>query len=239
MSYYTEVLASQPKMYFRLGDSTGAFMNVMGGNNGTVNGTITIGVAGAIANDPDTSISLAGNGNIQISSSAVTSFTDLFSIQAWVRQTNGTASIGAFGDAIWGKGSGAPFVWVTGSNASPAGRVVLAKADNRDIVATTSAHITDTAWHHVVVTYAHNVAAKIYVDGVDSGGTPTYDAFSTNSTPAGIGSKYGFPLTDPWHGGIDEVAIYDYVLSEAQALKHFQVGTGAVVSEDRMLFGGL
>lgn len=68
-------------------------------------------------------------------------------------------------------------------------------------------------WHHFAVTY-DGITIRLYVDGVLTGST-MYPNHKINATASDLlfGSNY--------HGYIDEIAIYDQALTQAQILNHF------------------
>lgn len=67
-------------------------------------------------------------------------------------------------------------------------------------------------WYHCVLTYAEDTTGRFYVDGteVDS----AKGAFNNTTSKLVIGSKDGGG--NPWHGRIDDVRIYNRVLSNSE-----------------------
>ena len=96
---------------------------------------------------------------------------------------------------------------------------IKATSDIGNNYTTTQAAIcTEATWHNVVATF-NAAALKIYVDGVEApnqtaGTIPT--ALTTQDGNLNIGMFSG--LGRNWGGGIDEVSIYDYALTPAEAL---------------------
>jgi hypothetical protein len=100
-----------------------------------------------------------------------------------------------------------------------------------------SAYIVDKKqgqWVHVVGQLDPNDAAgasaKIYVDGVlrDRHTAVKLDSTLTSTQLAAIGADWnnGAPKSFFNLGQVDQVAVYDYALSEAQIRSHFEVGSG-------------
>ena len=88
--------------------------------------------------------------------------------------------------------------------------------------------LSDGQWHHVVATYNGNSSAsgvKLYVDGNLETKTVINDSLSStilNDKPLRLGTwEY---LSYYWHGIIDEVAIYNRVLTAEEAQEHYQKG---------------
>ena len=92
----------------------------------------------------------------------------------------------------------------------------------------------DGDWHHVVVTIDTEIQ-KFYIDGALVHTHDTTDAGTrTGGTSAVLGTAGTYPLTigrwgeyhgGYWSGGIDEVAIWESVLSAAQVLAIYNGGT--------------
>ncbi len=89
-------------------------------------------------------------------------------------------------------------------------------------------------WYHIVGTYKHNNPNRgltIYVNGVtltNVSVTGHYENVTTNTIPLTFGARadgdFGFWT---YLGSIDEPAFYPYLLTSAQILQHYQIGTNA------------
>jgi hypothetical protein len=78
-------------------------------------------------------------------------------------------------------------------------------------------------WTHVVATYDGSVMS-VYINGWLSAQMPSTLELPTEREDLSIGAKQG-----KWRffaGGLDDLAVYDYALSNGRALAHFRVGTG-------------
>jgi hypothetical protein len=233
------IVADTPTAYWRLGETSGVFVDTMVGNDGTAQGTVTRGASGFEADDA--AILLNGTGYVRIPDSADMDFTSPFSIEAWVKVPGAPSGIG-FSGTIYGKGNNTPLLWLTGNGNLPAGRVALSKNNVADNVVT-SALIIDSNWHHIIAVYQHNIIGKIYVDGVDAGGAPNYVAFAAGSVAAAWGSKTGASVDQGLTGSLDEVAVYNYILTPAQVAEHYaragqiRFSVNAFVSLDAIVAG--
>jgi hypothetical protein len=76
-------------------------------------------------------------------------------------------------------------------------------------------------WHHVVLTRGPNDAAKVYLDG-----TLEIDTSMPSSDPASRSDLYvgGYPGGAGFEGRIDEVAVYDRLLTADEVMKHYRLG---------------
>ena len=68
---------------------------------------------------------------------------------------------------------------------------------------------------------------KVYVDGVQVGATVT-TAFANISASSNVDIGLGHVGTRWFSGLLDEVAIYDTVLSEARIVAHFDAGNNPI-----------
>lgn len=76
-------------------------------------------------------------------------------------------------------------------------------------------------YHHYVGTW-DGATANLYVDGVLVGTTTRTVSPNVSTAPPTIG--YGNQAQTGWQGLIDEVAIYDQVLTDYQVMRHFETG---------------
>ncbi len=233
-AYGAAVIGDAPSTYWRLAEtsgttasdsslsgSTGAYLNgpVQGGSS-------AVGVASDRSTDFDgTNDNVAGN-------TAQTS-RDRYSTEAWFKTTTSS------GGRILGFGSSR-----TGSSATT-DRQVFMTDDGRLRFATTTAQgapsVIETGqsysngqWHHVVAVQGRT-GMRLYVDGVLAGSDP---AASTKAYSGywrvGGDSLAGWaarPSSDYFAGSIDEVAVYDQVLTAGQVAAHYGAGGGLPPNE--------
>jgi hypothetical protein len=147
---------------------------------------------------------------------------DRFSISAWVKTTN------AVGQTIVAKqGAGTPYGWQLALDSS--GRVffemVYTSAPSALLSVTSTQAIKDGAWHHVVSTWNGNASpgytgAKLYIDGALQTLASFTDTLGTNNVAStaslAIGCRNTGSDTMPFVGNIDEVAIYNKVLTASE-----------------------
>jgi|GEM_PF-1856706 hypothetical protein len=91
------------------------------------------------------------------------------------------------------------------------------------------AGLNDGQWHHVVATLDAVAGAKLFVDGVQVAANPTITWSGAYNGWWRIGGDNlsgwpSRPSSDYFAGAIDEVALYPYPLTGAQAARHFALG---------------
>ncbi|HEY0705963.1 MAG TPA: LamG-like jellyroll fold domain-containing protein [Polyangia bacterium] len=101
--------------------------------------------------------------------------------------------------------------------------------------------IGDGAWYHIVATMTSAGAATIYINGVSQtlsqpNGAPT----GTISSNAGTGHIGNSPaLNRPWNGYIDDLRIYDRILTAADAKALYYGGQRTAANGSQTLNGAL
>ena len=235
-TYAQTVLAEHPVVYYRLDEVTsGAVVDASGnGNNGKHDlegtaGTLTFAVAGALANDPDTALSVSGTQNAHAQGAQGTAalvsvpltFNDVFAgdftVEGWVRpQVPPPTWTDNFfvwetylknGLRIGWAPDMTPGVWTdqSGSNGNLRGTVALVAG----------------TWVHFVVT-RQGSGFTVYIDGavVAEAAIGYKPPVIGNMTEACIGACHGLPATADY----DEVAVYDHALSAQVIAQHHAAG---------------
>lgn len=224
VTYRATVLADGPAGYWRLGGTNQTAADELGAHPGTSHGNVMFGVAGAIANDPDTAARFVDRtGWIQVPGPFQFGGKVPFSIEVWA---NSDTIVDYFPLASCDGplNEGPRFGWSFYFDLD--GTLDFGRYDGdggvKTIAATSSAPAV-SKWHHFVATYDGSVQI-IYVDGAladqTSAGneTPTPDDFTIGADSQGTGVAF--------QGVIDEVAIYAFALTQPQVLHHYKVGSG-------------
>jgi len=88
-----------------------------------------------------------------------------------------------------------------------------------DTALSSSATVNDGNWHHVVVTYDSDSSERIiYIDGVDSGSDTPSGLLNVHTESFVIGGRLNGSYDHRgWDGRIDDVRLYDYVLTPDDA----------------------
>jgi len=222
LSYRQAVIATAPVGYWRLGEATGTTAkDEMSLHAGTYNNTPTLSVAGALAGDTNTAITLARASfeDVQFTTTSpvadgITGTDATFSI--WFKTTYKTGAIRMWGDQAGASSSR----FYIGTDTS--GFLLWNKAGGT--VFTGAVDYADDAWHHAVVSVAAGTnATQIYVDGANVGQGTSGTTWNAASTTMRIGSYSG---ANYWEGSLDEPALWNRALSAAEIAGLYRIGTG-------------
>lgn len=135
-----------------------------------------------------------------------------FTLEVWVQRYTTESAY----RCILSKGGGAYTLWL-----NPDGRAAMHASAVGEICRSTNP-IPTTGWHHIVGT-KNGAASKMYVDGVDAT-VPIGNHVMRDNTGQWLflasENTGGWPGS--WlNGALDEVAIYNQVLTPAQVAEHF------------------
>ena len=205
-NYVVTVQADSPVAYWRLDDTGASIADAVGPHVGTLSGTATQGVPGALGGGTDKAIDFDGSTasvNVPISALGPT-----WTLEAWLKTS--TLADGHIVEM-------APVAFqITASGNLQAS--VTGVGTVTTVVA--SPGLADGLWHYVAVSDdGSNV--NLYVDGYLRASTTTLgsSATLTGSTiyiaRASVGGGY-------FTGTLDEVAVYNTALSPSRILAHFQ-----------------
>ncbi|MGI9066294.1 MAG: tandem-95 repeat protein [Pyrinomonadaceae bacterium] len=176
--------------------------DVMGGNNGTLLGGATF-APGQV----NQAFSFDGNGDAVSIGNPLALRLQTFTIDAWVKRAS-SATISFTGDGeIFGYGFGGYVLGIKNN-----GRVFLSKNGVGE-VDSGALRVTDTNFHHVVVTKGAG-SVIFYVDGAATS-PQSYDPGFTFTTNAAIGAEGGV-FAGSFYGLIDELEIFNRALSQAE-----------------------
>ena len=217
--YSDVILADGPKAYYRMGESSGTTLVDEVDSptqDGSVFGTLTLGVDGAIAGDSDTAIqdtTTSGSNYAHFPITLGFGTNDGLAIEAWVKWTTGVMIRDATNTA------GTFMLLESGS-------FVFCRVGGADVVTTIPiADLQDGAFHHVVMEYVHSTTTvNIYVDGALAYST-TISARSGSTTSSFRGFRNGSASSAHGQGVLDEVAFYDKPLGAAVVASHHAAGT--------------
>ena len=224
-AYAAMVLAAHPILYFRLDEETGASgaKDLVTGRTGAFRGIPVLGAKGALANDIDTAMRLDGTNGVTLANIARFAGKLPYSLEAWVRPTDvGTANGGHVVLAAESGGADGYSMYYYSSYIISIEREY---SGGNDIATAVGYETPSTRYSHVVGTY-DGVIERIYVDGAQRGTKTSANALpATTTIPFAIGGN-DQASSNTFIGDIDEVAIYDHVLSESEIRLHYQVGMG-------------
>lgn len=89
--------------------------------------------------------------------------------------------------------------------------------------------VDDGQWHHVIGMYEHNEAMYLYIDGVIDVSSPTGGDINISEWDVCIGCNFQGDARREWDGEIDDVRIYNRVLTDEEILYLSTEGQGEPV----------
>jgi RHS repeat-associated protein len=215
-AYASEVMGDGPLAYYRLGEASGTTANDETQNTGnalTYRSTFTLAQTGALTGDPNTAVNFTGGdakGVKQPTGQA-------FSLEMWVKWSgtgsgtkqalflNGKASTEGFALELNHSGT-SNHIWYV-----PFGSTAL----------DTGYTLPSGQWVHLTLTADHG-SVVFYV-----GGNKTYTGSTGNPGSFVSGDVLSIAsenASNPFNGQIDEVSVYDHILTAARVLDHDQAG---------------
>ncbi len=234
MAYDTVVLADAPVAYYRFEETSGTTVNDSATANGAQNGTIVGGVASVPGGTAALGNAFSFNGTsgrVRITDNPVFDMgTGPATIEMWFSATAG----GARGDMLTYKGGGGDFGVHWQSNG--AGRVsdyhggFRVESTNNTADAMTNG-ISTGEWHHLVISRSGTGVNQtvMYIDGRAVSKGQDDQTFNIVNDIL-IGANHDGNPTNAnsfFNGLIDEVAIYNTSLTEAQVQRHYDAGLGS------------
>jgi hypothetical protein len=216
-TYAGTILADQPVLYCRLGESVGptATDQSIENNHGVYENAPTLGVAPNALSDgnPAATLVKASSQNASFPIVSAYSIGDVGSVEGWFKTTTGTGQLG-----IVSLGFHSLYMRLS------AGALQFL-VSNVATLGTTAQTYADGAWHHAVCT-KNGSTVKMYVDGVDVTPSITNTAATTSAENPTVGSDIsGGTPTDFFDGSLDEVAVYPTALSLSQVQAHYAART--------------
>lgn len=224
--YADAVLADDPQWYWRLGETSGnrAFDRA-DWNDLTVTSGVTRGITGALAGDGDRAATFDGT-----SAEVAAARTDerpgnVLTLEAWIRTTTTRGGkIVGLGDA----NVGTSILVDRHLYMDNSGRIFFGVRPAAALTIRGSRAYNDGLWHHVAATLGSD-GMRLYVDGaqVASRADVTTAAPVWGYWRIGGDRLQGWdsdPTSDYFAGSIDEVAVYDRVLSPTAIANHNLVG---------------
>jgi len=225
--YADLLLGDGPTGYWNLDDAGGTALDLTGGNNGAILGGVTTGQPGALVNEPSLGMSFNGsNGKIDVPYAPELN-NGVFTAELWVRSSDG----GSYRSPLTSR-------W----NAPTSGYIFYEDPGNRWQAWTgpgweqqTGPAVVPGEWTHLAMTY-DGTEKRFYVDGMQVAAgnvaiTPNPAAPLRIGAGASEGSGNYF-----FNGLIDEVAVYDHVLTAEQLGTRYRTGALATPSSENQLF---
>jgi concanavalin A-like lectin/glucanase superfamily protein/chitobiase/beta-hexosaminidase-like protein/calcineurin-like phosphoesterase family protein len=211
VSYRNTVLGESGLVsYWRLGESAGTVAaDSKGANAGTYSG-VSLGVPGAIVNDPDTAAAFNGSTS-WVTLPALAGVGD-FTIEGWTYLTNGNVT----NNTVYGASGTVRLLARPGSVTAAYAGVWLGGTEYTLQPTATASNLN--TWVYWTVTRKGNTLT-LYRDGTQIGQRTDLPATATASISGSIGAQGGslYFLT----GRVDEVAVYSSALSATAVANHY------------------
>ncbi len=218
-TYRTAVLAAGPLAYFRLGEAQGAGMAVdeTGNHNSPYSSDRPAPVPGATG---DGSTAFPTGADINVDLGGLLQNAAAFTLEYFVQTSEANTDPGG---AQWYNGAGLVDAEegnvVNDFGTTLFGGHVLFGIGNGDTTIA-SPYLGDGAWHHIAATWSTAGVMTLYVDGGAVTSAPTSTEPRSNAPLLFIGPSYsGAGASAP--ASIDEVAIYNTVLSAGTIAAHY------------------
>ncbi len=215
--------------YWKLDEQSGTTAaDELGNNDGTMQGGLTgsDSVAGLVG----TALQLDDfNDVITVPHAADFDLVGDLTLSLWFRRLTshgGLVSKGASDNSAWNYG-----VYMSASN-----YLIFYSDDTVPTSVSSNTTITDTDWHHVVVTREGN-DVTIYLDGIVEASGTMAGAFGTDSFDVHIGKSGDIFSGDTFGGTIDDVRIYDRALTAQEVVRLYN--THAIEKATEIVTDGL
>jgi prepilin-type N-terminal cleavage/methylation domain-containing protein len=191
--------------YWRLDDTGSQAVDASGrGNHGTYGGVVTRSVTGARPGDPSTAVTLGGSdastyGRVDLPSFGVRS---AFTINLWVRHPQPNPTPG--GHDTLAAAPGIRFqipstsLWVQIGSGNVGGGAIPANT-----------------WAMATLT-RDGTTTRLFVNGTPTATTTALEAPTLNTLRLGLDGRSGLGGIDPLHASIDEAALWDRALTDAE-----------------------
>jgi RHS repeat-associated protein len=236
--YWSSVLDANPRVYYQLGESSGATTaaDEVSGNLGTTDGTyknVTLGATGPLAGSSATAAAFNGTSSyLSLPNDLLTDDTDV-SIGLWFKSVPGKSGVlfaySAGSLASGSEGNHAVPALYIGANGELYGEIFAGSAASAPHSSTA---VNDGNWHYAVLSASSNSQA-LYLDGIQQG-TLSGQVNPLNMVNDSVGAGFwgsGWPQAGTagkigyFDGDIGQVAVYAEPLSAATVASQYALGT--------------
>ncbi len=169
---------------------------------------------------PGLALKFSGSSSyVSIPHSATMNVGDNFTLAIWAKR--GAINVK---QCLMDKGTNAFYIGFLVGNTVELGKSGIAN------IATSSATITDTEWHHICAT-KNGATSKLYFDGIDVTGAVTNSTIANTSSPVTIGVTND-TVSIPFTGGLDDARVYLRDLSPSEVNAEYNIGRSIYTSPD-------
>ncbi len=234
--YQGAIIADSPISYWRVGEINGTIaIDEMNLQDGNYVGSPALGSVGLVLNDPDTSVGLSDNRYVIILTNQQYSFTDgindkPFSFELLIRLTSLTDDVALISKTGTNFFNENEYLFNVNIDGSLSMRLYDQIGSVQHNWTTLPGTIVVGLVYHVIATYTGSTGSGlIYVNSIPKplviGGTG-YSFMKPNTMDVTLGIGFitdgSFPV-GYFNGLMDEVAIYNYVLTPTQVQDHFNL----------------
>jgi hypothetical protein len=224
--YIQTILADKPLGYWPLNENVHAvkFHDISGnGHHGCMVGVVYAGQPGPL--ERSKAVEFGGNGYIRIGRQDRFALTSGFSVEgwAWIKKTNSrhVGRIISAGSCDWpyqqsGWGMGCIF---SSNNSVPRCCWTLYRVAEGTLP---DVELPIGQWVHVACSFDVENNLRVYIDGNPRVSLSMSESAKTGPTWVAIGWGSNSEEGEHWHGRLAHIAVYDYVLKDAQIRTHYQ-----------------
>ena len=233
--YADVVQADAPLAYWRLGEKSGTTAaDAMGRYAGSYAGGVTLGVEGALVNDPNTAAKFNGvDGyvsvpNVNDANAGRLATARSYAIEGWVIPPDKPGNYSGFTGVR--NGSNADFYLLQLMNTNT---LECRFRNSAGTAFTLTAAVSPNVWHHVALTYDGSTLT-CYVDGEPAASVAASGELADTAIPFSIGR-----VTYDWtfaRATIDDVALYAKSLTSAQVRAHHRAGVPVAQGDGPLAF---
>lgn len=223
--------------YYKFDEGYGLVANNSGSIGSTINGSI-IGSTWTTSGKIGKALSFDGNNDyVDIGTIPINYETDSWSTTAWIK-VNSLGNIETF--MGWGTGDISPYYyWMLKKSNTDKLEFWAYNGSNTSLVSNTNISV---GWHFISLTHNPSGNLTIYLDGKQENSTSSV-GFIKNRTDSWNKNTLGYYI---WSNGsegayldgnIDEVKIYDYVLTPEEVSQDFNSGASAIFGVTDLTIG--
>ena len=217
-AYSDKVIADGAVAYWRLGETSGSTaVDIVGGNNGTISGGVTLNQPGATT-DGNPAMRFDGV-NGKIVTAATISIPVSCTWECWIK-TTAAANNAAIVSNRFTVQDGIVGLFFLGGNV-----FVDSYQAGNNAVSSTGTLVNDGKWHHIIWVTNGSTGA-IYLDGAQTVSQAQPHVTLTEKVQIGFDTFNAVY----WNGLIDDVAIYPTALTPTQIAAHYAAGTNTLTS---------
>lgn len=231
-SYKDEVAADTPTGYWRLGESSGTTAADSSGNglDATYQETPTLGATSLLTNTSNPAVNFAISGErADRNVDALLQGGAALSVESWYYMNSGAsagnhASVGMYGSAT-DKG-----YWIN-FNTDGTVSFFISRDGSEQVAANLASAVAGETIYHAVGTYDGSTI-RLYLNGALIAVTSLSGTIHTVTTALAFAiGRLGNSSFDPAQGRVDEVAIYQSVLTATRINDHYVAGIQALATE--------